>query len=168
MRAAVWPEKLCYAILRGLRKQLCSENTMNVGELGTVSEDATEKQFTRSLGDAYFVDDVSGKKLESESVLRAREDERKGVVRHNVFTKVPIQECFDKTGGAPVSTKWIDINKGDDEKLLLPAVGKKTLKKKAQNGRQKIVAKAVGEAACCRLHMGGPSARKVWERAGPS
>ena len=112
--AAIYSDKLCYAILRGLRKQLCSENTMNVGELGTVSEDATEKQFTRSLGDAYFVDDVSGKKLESESVLKAREDERKGVVRHNVFTKVPIQECFDNTGCAPVSTKWIDINKGDE------------------------------------------------------
>jgi len=41
--AAVWPEKLCYAILRGMRKQLLHDNVMHEGEIGTVSEDPIEK-----------------------------------------------------------------------------------------------------------------------------
>ena len=30
------------------------------------------------------------------------------------FTKVPLDDCYSRTGGPPVSTKWLDINKGDD------------------------------------------------------
>ena len=31
-----------------------------------------------------------------------------------MFDKVPIKECWDKTNAKPVSTRWVDINKGDD------------------------------------------------------
>ena len=30
-----------------------------------------------------------------------------------VYVKVPEAECWKNTGKAPISTKWIDINKGD-------------------------------------------------------
>merc|ERR1711938_185593 len=30
-----------------------------------------------------------------------------------LYDKVPIAECYEKTGKGPISTKWIDINKGD-------------------------------------------------------
>ena len=33
----------------------------------------------------------------------------------NLYTKVPIQQCYERTGKAPISTRWIDINKGDQE-----------------------------------------------------
>ena len=29
-----------------------------------------------------------------------------------LYDKVPLQECYDNTGKAPISTKWVDINKG--------------------------------------------------------
>ena len=112
-QAAIYPEKLCHAILKGLRKQLLKDGAMSSGEIGSVSEDATEKTFMKSLGECYFLDDVSGKLLDAKLVRQAREDEKVGVNKHNVFTKVPIQECFDNTGAAPISTKWVDINKGD-------------------------------------------------------
>ena len=35
------------------------------------------------------------------------------VRKHRVYIKVPIQECYDKTGKSPIKTRWIDINKGD-------------------------------------------------------
>ena len=73
-----------------------------------------KKEFMKSLGDCIFVDDVSGRVLDRDLVLKARDDERIGVEKHNVFTKVPIEECFNNTGGPPVSTKWVDTNKGDD------------------------------------------------------
>ena len=31
----------------------------------------------------------------------------------NVYTKVPVQECYEATGKGPIGTKWVDINKGD-------------------------------------------------------
>ena len=34
--------------------------------------------------------------------------------KHNVYTKVPITECWDNTGKAPIGTRWIDVNKGDN------------------------------------------------------
>ena len=43
--AAIYLEKLCFAILRGLRKQLTHDSVMNVGEIGSVSEDPIEKKF---------------------------------------------------------------------------------------------------------------------------
>ena len=56
--AAVWPEKLCYAMFWGMRKQLLSDNVMFEGEIGSVCEDPVEKQCAQSLGDFDFGDDV--------------------------------------------------------------------------------------------------------------
>ena len=38
------------------------------------------------------------------------------VRKMNSYTKVPITQCYQHTGKAPISTRWIDINKGDEEK----------------------------------------------------
>ena len=32
-----------------------------------------------------------------------------------MFIKVQIKERFDKTGEAPISTRWVDVNKGEDD-----------------------------------------------------
>ena len=58
---------------------------------------------------------MSGKVLDSKLVKAARKDEKDGVYSCKIFDKVPIKECYDNTGAAPVSTRWIDINKGDDD-----------------------------------------------------
>ena len=60
------------------------------------------------------MDDISGRALKTDLVRDAREDERRGCIDSNVFSKVPIQDCFKTTGDAPISTRWVDINKGDD------------------------------------------------------
>ena len=39
----------------------------------------------------------------------------KKIVKCKVWIKVPISECYTNTGKAPVDTRWIDINKGDDD-----------------------------------------------------
>ena len=46
---------------------------------------------------------------------KARSEEIEEVYRTNLYTKVPVQECYDVTGKAPISTRWVDINKGDDK-----------------------------------------------------
>ena len=62
-----------------------------------------------------FWDEVSGNQLNSEEVIAARLDEIKQLYSHDVYDKVPVAECWNSTGRAPVKVKWIDINKGDDD-----------------------------------------------------
>lgn len=33
----------------------------------------------------------------------------------NLCTKVPIEECYNKTGKSPMTVRWIDVNKGDTQ-----------------------------------------------------
>ena len=36
--------------------------------------------------------------------------------KHQVYEKVPTEECWRETGAAPIGTRWVDVNKGDDGK----------------------------------------------------
>jgi hypothetical protein len=117
--AQVYPEKLCLAILKGLRKELIKCGAMYVGEIGTICEDQSEKAFQNTLarvgaGGQYF-DDVTGKPLDPELVRAGRLDEKAGVLKHKVFDKVPLSECFQETGKPPLDSRWLDINKGDEQ-----------------------------------------------------
>ena len=79
-------------------------------------EGLVEKQFVMVLSRSpVFVDDIYNVPLNPQLVMAARADEVKGVYNHKLFDKVPIKECWDETGARPVSTRWVDINKGDDE-----------------------------------------------------
>lgn len=62
-----------------------------------------------------FVDEVSGKPLNTAMVEKAGEEELSFAERYNVWTLVPTQECWDNTGAGPIGSRWIDINKGDDK-----------------------------------------------------
>ena len=63
-----------------------------------------------------FWDSASGVPLDPLRVMRAREEEMKEFSKHGVYVKVPLRECFEKTGKKPIGVKWVDINKGDEEK----------------------------------------------------
>ena len=75
----------------------------------------------RIYDNVEFIDDVSGKPLPKEATVKARLTEMQQVYSHNLYTKRPIQECYDVTGEAPVGTKWIEINKGDEEEINIRA-----------------------------------------------
>ena len=36
----------------------------------------------------------------------------------NLYTKVPVTECFQMTGKKPIDTKWLDVNKQDEKNPL--------------------------------------------------
>ena len=59
-------------------------------------------------------DDISGKELDPKFGRKARMEEMKEVNKHSVSVKVPIEECWANTGKDPISTRWVDVNKGDD------------------------------------------------------
>ena len=60
-------------------------------------------------------DDVTGMPLDRAAVQAARREEIEYVRSKNVWTKVPRAEAA-RQGMKVVKTRWIDINKGDDEK----------------------------------------------------
>ena len=62
-----------------------------------------------------FYDDVTGVQLPYDGVMSARNEEIVEVKKHNVYTKVPIKQCWDRTGKKPIGVRWVDINKGDDK-----------------------------------------------------
>ena len=65
-------------------------------------------------GKAYAWDDVSGSELDHELVLKAREEEMEQFRKHGVYEKVKEDICWSVTGKAPIGSRWIDINKGDE------------------------------------------------------
>ena len=62
-----------------------------------------------------YWDELSNRKLDKEEVVKARLDKLRQVYQHKVYRKVPIQECWDVTGKNPITVRWLDINKGDEE-----------------------------------------------------
>ena len=50
-----------------------------------------------------YWDDLSGVKLE----------EMAEIYKHQLYTKVPIAQCIERTGAKPIGVRWVDINKGD-------------------------------------------------------
>ena len=61
-------------------------------------------------------DSVTGVQLELEKVLKARREELDWVHKAQVYTKVPLGECYNETGKEPITLKWVDRNKGDQIK----------------------------------------------------
>ena len=116
--AQIYPEKLCLAILKGLRKELMANKHMILGSIGTTCEDPSERayqDYLALLGAGGFIDDVTGQTLPPELVRAGRLDEKAGVLKHNVFTKGPTKQCFDRTGSPPIGTRWVETNKGDED-----------------------------------------------------
>ena len=67
----------------------------------------------RLVAQTYW-DDLSGRQLIPGMVQRARQDEMGELAKHQVYTKVPLSECWRNTGKEPIGTRWVDVNKGDD------------------------------------------------------
>ena len=37
----------------------------------------------------------------------------KEFVKHNVYNKVSLKKCWERTGKAPIGVRWVGVNKGD-------------------------------------------------------
>ena len=56
---------------------------------------------------------VSGAELDPKQVYMAQKEEIQLVRDMKLYGKVTIAECWEKTSKARISTKWIDVSKGD-------------------------------------------------------
>jgi len=59
-------------------------------------------------------DDVTGLGLDVGKLRKARNEEITYIEAKGIWERVPLQKCWDKTGKAPTSGKWVDVQKGDD------------------------------------------------------
>ena len=50
--------------------------------------------------------------MDVSQVKRARQDEIEYVHKMKLYDKVPIADCYAKTGKALITVRWIDIYKG--------------------------------------------------------
>ena len=62
-----------------------------------------------------FRDDLTGQLLNDELVLQARRIELQFFNKKSVRRKVPLEEARRRTGRPPISTRWVDVNKGDEQ-----------------------------------------------------
>ena len=57
-------------------------------------------------------DDVKGGALRVSDVKAARREEVEYMVKRRIWTQRPVNECWQRTGSAPISVRWVDTNKG--------------------------------------------------------
>ena len=124
-----YPEGLCRAICRGIRRELmCKVDSLRaVAEVeirGHSRGNPDPQEFhevvnaeirhlsENSAGGAW--DDVTGMPLDWGKVRGAREEELAYVRGKSVWSKVPRAEAV-RQGAKVIQTRWIDINKGDDD-----------------------------------------------------
>ena len=46
-------------------------------------------------------------------MIRPRAEETAEFHKREVYDKVPVSQCWERTGKAPIGVRWVDINKGD-------------------------------------------------------
>ena len=130
--AQIYPDGLCKVIGKGLQEQTEMDTNgqfllMNIdAEAEESSQDLrrsadrlkrkyqiVEEENDEQMETAW--DDVSGAELNPSMVKDARKEEMDYVRKMHWYDKVPIAECKRATGKMPITVRWIDINKGDQE-----------------------------------------------------
>ena len=120
---------MCQAILEGLRdhieeegrlvKGICSLYSGNRTDFHTEDQPESSLKLLKlaaarhQLGDIF--DATTGQLLKGCLVAKAREKEMEYFESKGVWEKVPKSEAIANTGKQPITVKWVDVNKGDDE-----------------------------------------------------
>ena len=123
---AKYPRELCQAVLRGLTAQLQADGRLipgcygvqMAGARGTVEIEDAPVRRPHGPAEGYsgrFKDEMTGQVLKDSFVLEARAIEVDFFDKKGVWIKVPRRRAFEKTGKPPISTRWLDTNKGDEE-----------------------------------------------------
>ena len=98
---------------KGLVMQMIMDERID-STSGLIQPECEEKDWIMNItAEQLFYDDLSGEALDGQLVKLARAEEMTEFDKHTVYTKVPLKECWDVTGKAPIGVRWVDVNKGD-------------------------------------------------------
>ena len=95
-------------------------------------------------------DDVSGAEPNPSAMGKPRAEEIEYVRKMHLCTKVLIDECYARTGRAPIIVRWVGLNKGD---LTNP------------NDRSRLVARYINTRKGDELFAGAPQLeplKNIW------
>jgi hypothetical protein len=122
-RAQLYPRAFSQAVCEGIAAEkrlhglgLVHSPLMSVEEMNSAVEMLTGAKAAASAlheEDEMAFDDQSGAVLDPKLMRAARTAEIAYFRSMNVYTKVPIAECWKMIGCEPISVRWVDINKGD-------------------------------------------------------
>jgi len=130
--AAVYHFKLCRAILVGFRRQLKADGICKDGYVGMLEASQENSEVVSPLpllhvgigdhlldvesdGGVIYRDDLTGQILNSKLVREARQKELDFFNAKNVWSLRAFEESRRRTGKPPVTVRWVDVNKGDDQ-----------------------------------------------------
>ena len=113
-RCAIYPPELCRAIVKGLNQQL-QHDSKALQHLTTTPALAMDDDEDPDDDQWVAYDDAKGGELQVPLVREARQEEMRFVRDRNIYSYSTVKECLAETGRAPVGTKWVDTNKGDDQ-----------------------------------------------------
>ena len=138
-RAAIFQDELCLAILRGFKAQLIADRRMRPGEVGVIQDgrgavmdgddevktswpsgprnyhDGEEEWACFTPHHDRYVDDLTGLPLPPELCRAARQKELDYFRSKGVWEIKNVNEARAKMGRRPISVRWVETNKGDDE-----------------------------------------------------
>ncbi|CAJ1372050.1 unnamed protein product [Effrenium voratum] len=103
-QAQVYPRDMVNGIIKGLKKQLARKYPLNSLDFGPVNQ---EPDLDMSAEDDWqtYIDEVSGKPLNTAKVTEARNEELAYADKYNVWTEVPTQEAWDRLNRAMYGTR---------------------------------------------------------------
>ena len=123
--AAIYPFNLCKAILQGLKKQLTEDGYFKQGTVGIqakwleadddVEEYVKNAQAMAVQGELTYRDALTGQPLIPALVQEARRKELQYFAEKAVWKLRPRAEAYASMGKPPITVKWVDVNKGDDD-----------------------------------------------------
>jgi hypothetical protein len=118
--AARYPRGLCRAILQGVTQQLRSDELLKDGCYGLQAPDDEAEIRRNVLGptqgySGQYRDDLTGQPLKDALVKEARAVELLYFHTKGVWVKVPKARAKKETGRHPISARWVDVNKCDEQ-----------------------------------------------------
>ena len=123
--AAIYPPQLVKGILEGLIKEMRTRGLQHDGEIGSLDAEEPDTDWNaykhewqptkeEQEEEEVFYDSVSGKVLDPKLIAEAKKEEIKIAHEYDLYEKVPLRECYERTGKAPIGIKWVYTNKGDE------------------------------------------------------
>ena len=101
------------AVLKTLKSHLVESGQLSALD-AAVAGPIPEENFVTPEDVEQYWDDVNGGFLPPDRVREARQIELDYLRKQEVYEKVPLEECLRETNGkGPITTRWIDTNKGD-------------------------------------------------------
>ena len=114
---------------------------IRVQATGVFGDVLVEEYIEGEVVDGWAWDDVKDQALDVKKVRAARQEEIQYMMKKGVWKEVDIQECWDRTGKAPVTVKWVDTDKGQDgEEAIRSRLVARDFRAKGEKDREDLFA----------------------------